>query len=978
MFEDASNFQQYLTNPSALASAAIKEIEKRLGGDRIIADPNSPACHLLEFGSSVTANAIRSIEDRMPQIYPFRAETMDDLFHHMSDYDYLSMNASPSSLTINVIYNAKYLYENALDYTSQLRKITIPRTTKFTIGRYTFGIYYPIDILINTYTKSFTTVYDTTEENPLHILSSNIVNNSTETYEGLEYLTLSFPIYQFSRSVVTETVNATTSFSKKYTYNNEFYACRIFSISNGIRTELGQTQSALVYDTQRPTALVQILSDERSIRITIPQVYLTEKSIGTKLQIEIFTTLGTLEVQSTNLASAAIQIKYGDDNDTTITKYSSIFKGYPFSHIVRLASNISGGTSPISFNTLRDRVINDRLYSKAPITEAEIEDYLNDHNFTVTKFKDNVTDRIYKAYRVLEDSDGKIIASCIAKLEIAANYPSIYETCIEQSDGSFTILPSTWYRYNNDTNCVLPLTLSESQAILNRGKSAFVQELNSNRYLKTPFHLRVDTTDYYPKVVSFNLMTPTVTDMKFETENYDLTYKMRTYNCAITHEGDGVSGYLLRMLVTKSTDLNNVDRSNLIVYLTTMTKDGYVIGGQASFEQSLGNSGDIYSLKLETNYHVTEDERISITNLQGDNTLSENTIDMSNKFNLIFLIKRTAIRGEYADAPSEVTEGVPAQLLNDYVGMSRQSMTLNLGYSLANIIKNDIEITSTAKQYAVYEEDEPRVYDADVYERDADGKLIYTVDDDSGTIQLVKLYSAGDPVKDASGSIVYKHRRGDIKYDTYGNPVIASDREKRYYVDCMFIDAKIFASERTAERNFVTDLYSKLEGYFKILTELQTQLLERTMIYFYCSKSTGLATFNIGNNISIIDNVEMSFKINCYVPSYVKRDEAIQQTIIDKTCSAIETAIKSSEISMLDIFKDVLSKLSGYVDHFDLLGINGNTELQTFAIVDSDARPSIRRKLVLTDDNVITLENDIDINFIALVDNTAETTSVEV
>ena len=122
-------------------------------------------------------------------------------------------------------------------------------------------------------------------------------------------------------------------------------------------------------------------------------------------------------------------------------------------------------------------------------------------------------------------------------------------------------------------------------------------------------------------------------------------------------------------------------------------------------------------------------------------------------------------------------------------------------------------------------------------------------------------------------------------------------------------------------------------------------------------------------------NVEMSFRINCYVPSYVKKSETIQNTIIEKTCETINSTLKTDVISMLEIFDVVKSNLSDYIDHFDLLGINNDIEMQTFSIIDEDVQPSVSRVLTLSDDNIISLTNDINITFIALEDNTSSTTS---
>ena len=87
-------------------------------------------------------------------------------------------------------------------------------------------------------------------------------------------------------------------------------------------------------------------------------------------------------------------------------------------------------------------------------------------------------------------------------------------------------------------------------------------------------------------------------------------------------------------------------------------------------------------------------------------------------------------------------------------------------------------------------------------------------------------------------------------------------------------------------------------------------------------------------------------------------------------CTFIEEAIESKTISMLDIFEKVKEKVSDYIDHFDLLGINDNVALQTFVVTDEDSQPSIRRQLVLTEDNILSLRKQIDVTYVTLTPNT--------
>lgn len=974
MFEDKSTLIKQCNSPMNIAALALKELQARLGGTRIIADPNSPFCHLLEFGSSISAYVVQAIEEKFPLLYAHRAQTMEDLFLHMSDYDYLRLYGSPASTTLRLILPKKYLIENALNFNENYKQVTIPKDTVFMIGKYPFGMYYPINILINNYTRTFTVVYDTTKSNPLFTLTKNIVNKYDSVYNSLEFLVIDFPIYQFSKSTIEETVDGSIGFIKKYTFNNNFYAVRIFSYKNGEYLELGQSLSKLVYDTARPTALVQVMQDEHKLKITIPQIYFDEELIGSKIIVEVYTTLGPLDIDTTNISGASIRANFGLRSRDT-TEFSSILKNLPFDTAMTLNGNkISGGSNAIDIETLRKRIVYDNLVQTVPITEKDIEVYLNDSGFYVKKYIDNVTDRIYYAYRTLRDREGSIIPSMTLQMRMLEQYATdpVYTGFLRQNDGSIVALPTNLYQYIEETNDVVPLTIEELQTLHDMNKQELADTLNTAQYMRTPFHVRFSLGNDYPHARSYNLMNPTVDKIIFVAENYDISSKMMTYAALVTHLNEGMGGYDVDLSVSKSDDLENIAESDILIYAVVKTTEGYWIGRPVDFIQKR-DTWYQYRFHIDTNYHLTERNEIGVTNFQNEvYVLAEHSVPLTSDFYLIYMVKKSALEGvNYGEASQNVSAGVPQKYLNDYVALTRQYVTISLGHPLDDIIKNNIEIAAGGKQYAVWDHNVPAVYPNDIYQRDENGSLQYTVNE-QGELELIKLHSAGEQMLDEAGQPIMAHKVGDVRYSANGEPIVAKDNIKIFYTDLMFIDAKVFASERTAEMTFASELPAILEQYFNAVRNVQQQLLERTKLYFRCVRTAGTANFNMGNGIISKQNIEMTFRIRCYVQSYVKNDLTVQNIITDAICSAIEENIQTKEISMMQIFSQVKEKLSDYIEHFTLLGINDDLTVQTFIIQDEDAQPSLRRRLVLTDDNILSLEKSLDIEFIALEDNIDE------
>lgn len=971
MFDDKSLLISTLRNPTNIAAKALNEIESRLNGTITIADPNAPFCHLLEFGSSIAAQVINAMDAKLPALYPKRAENMEDLYGHMSDFDYLRMYSTPARSALRMFLPKKFLLDNAVEYNANYKKLVIPSDTTFLVAKYNFGIYYPIEILINNYTGSFTVAYDTSESNPLHVLSKNIVDKYEIQYMGVDYLILDFPIYQFSKSSIVETIVSSTGFVKSINYNDKFYALRVFNYKNGTYTELAQTQSKIVYDATVPTLYLQVHPDKNKIVLNIPQVYFDNGMMGSKLLIEVYTTVGALDIDTSNLLDTDIGVTY-NNNARTDSTFTNIFKNMPYDIILQLSGDrITGGSNAISVSTLRQRVIQDTLYDRVPISEADISVMLEDNGFYVHKSLDNVTDRIYYAYKVIRDSTGSIVPSTTIPLKLLGTdvTDGKHSTLVNCSaDSSVTILPTTIYKYNQDANCAIPLVDDELNKLVSLDKDVLATTLNTAGYLKSPYHVRVSMNGNYPRADTYNLMTPTVDKIIFVEDNYETTYKLVSYAATINH--DNIGYYEVTLSVSASDDVTNLSVNDILLYVMVKSDDKWVGTTCEYVSFNPATNIFIYKFKIPTTYHLTLDNKIGITYTNDEDTYTnyEYLINLVSDFHVVYMVARSAVT-DVSEPVDSIITGVPDQYKQLYIGLSRQYFTITLGTNINNVIYNNVEVTLGANTYARYETNIPAKYTEDVYEKDENG-YIKTYTDVNGKMYTKKIHEVGEAITDETGKVRFEHMAGDVIRDSYGNLIVVSAGVDTYFITMMFIDAKMFFSDRQAELDFQSNIYTSLNSYFSTIASMQDQLLERTKLYFRCVKSIGTANVNIGDGAVSKQNIELSFRIVCYVASYVKQDESIQNQITEMLCTFIEEAIESKTISMLDIFEKVKEKVSDYIDHFDLLGINDNVALQTFVVTAEDSQPSIRRQLVLTEDNILSLRKQIDVTYVTLTPNT--------
>lgn len=967
MFENKDLGSKVLSHPLNAQAYALSILEERIGGTLRVSDVNSPFCHLLEFGASINNLAVAKSEDAFRSLYTKRAQTMDDLYKHMTDYDYLNLFSSPAEATIDLILNKDQIMKNASSENELYYRVDIPRETIFTLGKFSFGMHYPIIIRITKATGTVITTYDTSVNNPLFSLSGNMVESSTsdaygisnteETYSGINIITLRIPIYQFSRSIWTEDLISPIGFGKAYKYNNKFYAVRIFTILDGKKVELSQSLSPVMYDPTTPTAKITVDADTSKFRIDIPQIYFTNKKLGAKLQIELYTTVGALDVDLGQLSLTNSMVNF-NLSSSEAGPYSSTLK-YPVTLGIRLAkSKVVGGSNGFGFDELRDRVVNQNFYQSVPLTPSDIEKFFSDKGFTVAKDYDGITDRVFTCHRALTDNDGSTVAASMSSVFIKKDTVDTVSTIIRGNDNSITILPSTIYMFNNDSQQSVPLTDNERMQLEAYDKETLATLFNEKTYTRSPFHVRLDMTNQYPTAKTFNLNTPYIDKFLFEKENVSIASTMVAYAFDIQTTKDG---YVLYFSVSKSADIADLDEEYTYIWVHTNTVEGLAPGQRATFVNKVNNYW-VYAVNLTSDYKIDDNDRLNITSLSA-NGFIDHFVKLDCDFHITYMLNRytlpdTALQGGYG-----VIAQVPEEILSEHYGLIRQKVSVHFGHHLNDILYNTINISYTSESYMRYEQDVPKLYNEDVYARDSNGVPIIDMVDGAPKLRIV--HQQGEEALDDLGNPIYLYRTGDLVYDNYGKPIKVKSRDIVYEVDIMQFDAKVFLSEHPDQKAFVSTLLETLESYFSTVREVGKQVLERTSLYFKPVRSIGLTKYGIGDGLTYRSSLALSFRAKYYTKPYVLQSTTLQETIRKATIAKIEEAIRSKVIGCNDIFRNIKDQLSDYIYQIDVLGINGDVTLQSLVVLDTDAQPSLAKRLLVSKDNTLYLDHMVDIEFVS-------------
>lgn len=960
MFQNKELMSEMLRSPLDIQQKALEELYSRCDGSNYIADANSPFCNLLEFGSSISAACMQEIDNTViPSIYASRATTFRELSRHISDFDYVDIFSTPANTQLIFSTDLVTLYDQAIDFNSTYKKAVIPRDTVFTVGSYDFGIYYPIEIQINKLNNNILVLHDVTNEHPLHKLTTNILEHKINTVNGLPFITFSLPVYQFSKSYVSDDTPSATGFSKVYNYNNKFYACRVYTYkpAAGKWIEMAQTTSDTIYDTGTLTAKLNIEPDMNRFSVVVPQVYFSNGLMGTKILVEVYTTQGKLDVDISYLPSTAFSISI-PNTARDVTEYSNIFKKNPSTQLLPHAVKIVGGSDGITFEEAKTRVINTISHRTLLITPDDITKYFEDQSFKVTKHLDNISNRIYFCNGSLTDSDGSYIPVTNCTTKITKDIVSSSSDIKTNLSTSVTILPTAIFRYSKNENSANILDDAAKKALLNLGKETYVNELNTNVYTKIPFHVSVNLPPAkYATAVSYNLFSTEVKSIQFKYDNVDIMSQIAAYAANIIHNDNGAGGYTIRLAVKKSDDLKEVAEDDLLVVAAVKDSLNTWCGRLVEYVGS-DSEYDIYDLKLETDYRL-EDNYINFTNLDLYGTNIHHMVSLEADWNIVYCIKKDLVPTARND--SNIMMGLTDTIENAYIGMGRQVLTLHLGHSLDSMIYNICDASWSAQVYKRYEYDEYLTYTEDVYETNPDGTLVTTIVDDKVVLNL--LHKAGDVVIDDAGNQSILHAIGDVVYDPNGNPIVKTDRSYEYLINLMHIDARMYASEDPVHEKFTTTLPDILESYFAVITTAKGKILEETKLYYRPIRTIGTANFAIGDGVNIIQNLDISFKMKLHVPAYVKNSIEYKELIESSVVKITESYLTKKKISMTEIAAAIKDKLESYIDSVDVLGINGVEELQTIQVVDDDAITSVARVLKILQDGTLSLQKDIDVEF---------------
>lgn len=951
-------FGQLAANPGDIQTLALQQVSESYAGIADLGDPTNPFVNLMEASAVHTAGALQAYNTYTRRMYGNMAQSMDDLYVHMSDIDYLNRFAIPSTATFNLLYNTDELLAAMVPTgVNGISELIIPRYTQIVINEITFTMQYPILIRQMAH-GGLQIVYDNRILSPLSTLQTNLVNwkaVSLSSDQGpMNFIMISVPIQQMAITSYLAKVNYSAGLTQTYAYADQFYYCRAYSIDNlGNATEIATTHTNQNFDPTQPTLLLRDLGG--SLQISLPQIYLTNQSVGGEIQVDIYTTKGELELSLAQYPPQSFVVTYKGAS-TANTPYVAPLTTLQ-TYTLYSIDTTAGGSNGLGFNALRAQVMANNFGPPTPpITPSQLSSVIANLGYQSVVNVDDVTDRVVLATRALPaPADGSTQSGAGMSIEtLIASFADLTALSSVTNNGNrLTILPTTAYTLTN--GLLSPVTDAALAALRALPTETQVEAINAASYLYSPFHYVLDATGNTFAIRPYYLDSPLIDVIQFVMQNETVGISVATDEKELVRVA---TGYRLRLTCASSAEWKQLPDTSVFCQLAFIPEGEHAYAYLNGTQIGLTAAGErIFEFDLSTNYDIDENDQLLLTPFQMFNdSVRPHAVALTGDFD-VFWIANGVVDGSTATTQIDLDMGtslLPAGCL----GIDRERLTLTLGSALPNLWHRSRSVAGSGT-YQTYSTDVTATYAANVYQTDPNtGLAVVTV---SGTdVHFTLLHAKGDPVLDANNQPIIAHHAGDRVLDANGNPILVSAGSIEHQMDLLMIEGVYYFATSPAATAYKASAAPLVASWVtQEIAALVPQLLENTELYYYPQAALGNIDVLVQNGAIITIPAPQTFVVTFYLDSAGYGDTTLQAPLQATATQILTTAMAQQQVTLAGITATMAAAVSGDVVAFDIVGLGGNLALTTLTVVDNAQRLSIRKVAVVEPDGTIGVQDGV-------------------
>ena len=948
-------------NPSTIHQLSLKILEEVRNGERTVVDPTNPFMFLLETSAVNVAAAMAANEANTRKQYGVMALTEDEIYHHMSDKDYLDRFAKPSRTTITILVSREEIMAKAVATgVGGMRKLVIPRHTEFTVAGYQFTMQYPIELRVMA-NGGLQLIHDVSRQSPLMSLSSNVVDYTVANIDGTIYLMIKAPVLQMKIDVKYPKITSASVFDTRYDFSNQFYYARVYQANGqGEWVEMKTTHSDQVFDPLTPTAVLRVY--EGQLRVSIPLVYQSAGLVDSELRVEIYTTTGPLNLILNNYEPGAYTARWVDLDADDAGLYSAPLAQL---NVISVFSDsvVAGGAEALGFDALRERVITNSLGSQQlPITNAQATSKLANLGYNLTVNLDTITNRQFLATRILPPpADGSVVSGVASTV---ATYQASFDDLKQHPDIRdnglrLTITPKVLFEGNNGLYQVVPKPMV-NQLLGLRGTDTFITTIEESKYLASPFYYVWDISDDLFDCRMYHLDSPEIDAKVFVQENDTTGLVVSTASQGLEKTDDG---YRL-VIKTKSSDEWKALSDDQVFVQLAFTAQGettraYLNGTLLGKDVDTGER--MYEFLINTNYDVNPDNGLVITNFNIFGVGQNCPIDLSATFDLLYVV------GDYTYLDmqsSDIDKVVGTALLPEkFVGLIHEQLNIHLGHTLSTFWMNNRSVVGSA-EYLVHPVDVYATYEENVYERDpATGVIKVAIVDGKAVFNI--LHAKGDPILDVNGERVFKFRKDEVVLEG-GKPVVANPRGMLRQTDLFLMDGLYYFATDTTALAYAASIPNTIVDWLEQdIAPISQNLIEQTELFFHPQITSGNTNALVLEGYEIELETEQALTVKYYMTDAGYKNAELRTSLTATAIEAINNAFANASVVVKDIASKIQTAAGDDVITVSVQGLGGSLPgYDIVTLTDQSSRLGVKKKLLNLADGSYTVDDDVEVLFL--------------
>lgn len=958
MSEYLKNLEAIKANPSLIIGQVYDDLEAQLEGkgNYDIPDGTHPFVFAIENGVLMATYAMQEAQSITHRLYPSNAITAEDLYLHMSDDDYLNRFANPALTHFEFLFNYDELIARMQPVgDTGVRKIVIPRLTEIEVADYYFTMQYPIEIRQMRH-GGIQVTYDLDKLSPIQTLDTNQVEHKILVIERKRYLLIRTPIYQMRMQSYVESLNPTVPFEAHYSFDEQFFHARAYISTATGWQEIRTTHSEQVFSPTDLTLVLKVANGK--LHAEFPLIYTTAQMAKGELRLDLYTTRGVVDVDLGSYPNSNFKVNFNslDDNPTYTDPINRIGEA-----VVMNPSRVRGGSDAMSIEVLRNNVIDGVIgANKLPITDVQLESYLTRRGYDLVSIVDNLTDRQFLASRRLPPASNQSVTSAAGTMmgQVQVTLEQIAPSQHVADNGArVTLLPSMLYNLVNGV--VTPLPDSRIQALVNSNPEALTRLVGDNRFIYTPFHYVLDTTQANFDVRPYYFGKPHIVRKTFVGEN-DSSQIQANINSFNIERID--SGFRITVKLISDDQFKQIDDNAVVVQL------GYRPLGENNYASVNGvfigkeNNERLYQFDILTNWDIDTEDGLYTTNLSMyDAGQTRFSLGMLHDVDLTICVDGQQSPGYVAN---ELDTLVQDHLLAPkFMTITRERLTVQFGYELKDLWRRNRTVIGP-ESYRKYEQDVPAVYAENVYERDENGRVIINKRPD-GSLEYVILHRAGDPVLDTEGKPVLQHRKGDVVIDANGNPILIEARKILREFTLFLIDGLYYFANEASSKRYSEEIPMQVVEWVRgDIANIRKQLLERARIYFSPITTFGNTTATVKEGLLSDIELDQGLTVTYYMDASKYSNTALRPALVQTTKQIINEQLQNTQVVRSEIIAALRLALGDMVSGIEVSGLGGVNDFGIITLEDDSVRLSLRKRLTVLTNHELMVEDDLNINFL--------------